>query len=470
MKRNLFIKSVLALSLMQASIAYSGAFHTIIGPDGRPMVVQLPDAPVKKKVVVQKTEAVEHGSQNLKNVEKALITQSNAVSLDTEVPDEVVVSTPHFEPTPHISAAQEQNLQQVAQKLKAEKANVSVEAKPNNPSKAAEVSKQQSKVSNEATLKTVAEQDLQQPLPTLQIEKNIAKTESQAAPVKADSKPETIEISHAVIQSIQKNEQPKNSPFKVLPQDLVRKPESAVQSVSSKEMSTGFSAMDGEQYVNSEYLEDKEFNLDGKKRFYAMPEGVIDNKIGATRMQMVEREKGVSKSVIESMFKRNQPVDTGPITLATTYYRVSKAEAVSGLGQQCFQEKQTKNAKNLKAHADANVWPRAPLKAQFDFEIVKIDASIQNIQIKSYASKQNNPTFYWPFVVFLDAKGCVLEGAGGYKNKDGQENNLRHESIEGVIQIPEKTQYILMTPLASAIDVEQRALTNYGQLKLIAIR
>jgi hypothetical protein len=470
MKGNLFIKSVLALGVMQASIAYSGAFHTIIGPDGRPMVVQLPDAPVKKKVVVQKTEAVEHSSQNLKNAEKALITQSNAKSLDSEVRDDVVVAAPKFEPTPHISAAQEQNLQQVAQTLKVEKANVSVAVKPSKPAKASEASQKQSKVSKEATLKTVAEQDLQQPLPMLQSEKNIAKPESQAAPVKAESKSETVEIAPAVIQSIQKNEQPKNSPFKVLPQDLVKKPESVAKAAPSNETGTGFSAMDGEQYVNSEYLEDKEFNLDGKKRFYAMPEGVIDNKIGATRMQMVEREKGVSKSVIESMFKRNQPVDTGPITLATTYYRVSQAEAVSGLGQQCFQEKQTKNAKNLKAHADANVWPRAPLKDQFDFEIVKIDSSIRNVQIKSYASKQNSPTFYWPFVVFLDAKGCVLEGAGGYKNKDGQENNLRHESIEGVIQIPEKTQFILMTPLASAIDVEQRALTNYGQLKLIAIR
>ena len=470
MKGNLFIKSVLALGVMQASIAYSGAFHTIIGPDGRPMVVQLPDAPVKKKAVVQKPEAVEHSSQNLKSDEKALITQSDAKSLDTVARDEIVVTAPKFEPTPHISAAQEQNLQQVAQKLKSEKETVSVEAKSNKPVKAADLDKQQAKNSNMATLNTVAEQDFQQPQPALQTVKKVAKTESQAAPVKAKSKPEAVELSPAVIQSIQKNEQPKNSPFKVLPQDLVKKPESVAKATPSNETSMGFSAMDGEQYVNSEYLEDKEFNLEGRKRFYAMPEGVIDNKIGATRMQMVEREKGISKSVIESMFKRNQPVDTGPITLATTYYRVSQAEAVSGLGQQCFQEKQTKNAKNLKAHADANVWPRAPLKDQFDFEIVKIDSSIRNVQIKSYASKQNSPTFYWPFVVFLDAKGCVLEGAGGYKNKDGQENNLRHESIEGVIQIPEKTQYILMTPLASAIDVEQRALTNYGQLKLIAIR
>ena len=56
------------------------------------------------------------------------------------------------------------------------------------------------------------------------------------------------------------------------------------------------------------------------------------------------------------------------------------------------------------------------------------------------------------------------------KNNDSGADSLYRERIEGVIQVPKKTEYILLTPLATAIDVEQRALTNYGQLKLIAIR
>ena len=43
MKGNLLMQSVLACAVMQAPVSYAGAFHTIIGPDGRPMVVQLPD-------------------------------------------------------------------------------------------------------------------------------------------------------------------------------------------------------------------------------------------------------------------------------------------------------------------------------------------------------------------------------------------------------------------------------------------
>src|SRR5690606_31835020 len=51
---------------------------------------------------------------------------------------------------------------------------------------------------------------------------------------------------------------------------------------------TGFSQVEGIEYVDSEYLENKEFNLEGKKRFYSMPEGVVDKNIGTTRIQTIE--------------------------------------------------------------------------------------------------------------------------------------------------------------------------------------
>ena len=248
------------------------------------------------------------------------------------------------------------------------------------------------------------------------------------------------------------------------------RPEVPQPAQQSAEQRAGFSALGAEQYVNSEYLEGKEFNLEGKKRFYAMPEGVIDAKAGSTRMQMVEREKGVSKSVLDSLFKASRPAAQGPVVLSASYYRVSRADAVNGLGQQCFQDKKIKKAKSLKPQSEVNLWPRAPLHDEFDFEVVRVENAIQNIQINSYASRQNNPAFYWPFAVFLDSQGCVLEGAGGYKNNGAGPDYLYRERIDGVIQVPDKTEYILLTPLAAAIDVEQRALANYGQLKLIAIR
>lgn len=50
----------------------------------------------------------------------------------------------------------------------------------------------------------------------------------------------------------------------------------------------------------------------------------------------------------------------------------------------------------------------------------------------------------------------MLEGAGGYKNNDAGPDYLYRERIEGVIQVPDKTEYILLTPLgAITIDVER---------------
>ena len=95
--------------------------------------------------------------------------------------------------------------------------------------------------------------------------------------------------------------------------------------------------MAGEQYVKSEYLEDQEFNLEGKKRFYSMPEGMIDTKNGGgTRMQVVERERGVSRSVLNKLFKKQSVAEPQAIVLAEDYYRVNQVEAIESLGQQCF--------------------------------------------------------------------------------------------------------------------------------------
>ncbi|WP_216934861.1 MULTISPECIES: putative pilus assembly protein FilE [unclassified Acinetobacter] len=247
-------------------------------------------------------------------------------------------------------------------------------------------------------------------------------------------------------------------------------PDTRVKSSVVTMQKPGFSQVEGIEYVDSEYLENKEFNLEGRKRFYSMPEGVVDKNIGTTRIQTIEREKGVGQSVLKSFFQKPE-VDSGPVVLAQSYYRISQPETIDSLGKQCFNDKKVKKAKEISLRKAVNLWPRAPLKAdEFDFEVVKIQSDIKNIQINSYASSQKNPTYYWPFVVFLDSHGCVLEGAGGFKNQEEQANIIQHEHIEGILQVPAQTEYVLLTPLASAIDVENKMLTNHGQLKLVAIR
>ncbi|MEG2358496.1 putative pilus assembly protein FilE [Acinetobacter sp.] len=432
MKGNLLMQSMLACAVLQASVSYAGAFHTIIGPDGRPMVVQLPD------------QAAPPAVQN------AL----PAAAQEERLP----------EPSAHLNPAQAQKIQQALKDLESSSSQQKLQQKT-----------QSVMLQPQASLAPSAKQPSEQSVRQAAVQPVAA-----SAPKKTAAEPHAAQtLQKAAVPAQQGNgaaesaelEKKREASFRVLPAELVQhRPEVPQPAQQSAEQRAGFSALGAEQYVNSEYLEDKEFNLEGKKRFYAMPEGVIDPKAGSTRMQMVEREKGVSKSVLASVFKTRQPAAQGPVTLSASYYRISGEDAASSLGRQCFQGKKISKAKNLKLQSEVNLWPRAPLNDEFDFEIVRVEGALKNIQISSYASNQHNPAFYWPFAVFLDRQGCVLEGAGGYKNNGAGPDYLYRERIEGVIQVPDKTEYILLTPLAAAIDVEQRALANYGQLKLIAIR
>ncbi len=388
---NLGMKSILSLAVLQGTVVYAGTFHTIIGPDGRPLVVQRNESPQPKH-------------EKVKNVKPQVTTQTLVTpSLNQSMAQPLVVST---SPTQQPARQQPKPL----------------EDKPIVPSVAVFPQSQQEVV---------------------------------AKPVQVDEAPKIPPRTEVVV--TQKSVQAETA-------EPVTKP---VQKLTTP---SGFNDLDGEQYVSNEYLEDKEFNLEGKKRFYTMPEGVMDSKGGSVRLQTIEREKGVGKSVIQALFRNNRVADTGPIVLASTYYRVSQNDSIEGLGKACFSDKKIKKSKVLVKDKDVNLWPRAPLANDFDYEVVKLEAPVQNVKIHSYAARQNNPTFYWPFVVFLDDQACVLEGAGGYKNQELESNAIQHMHIEGIVQVPKNSHYILMTPLASAIDVDQHGLSNQGQLKLSVIR
>lgn len=432
-KRTLFSKSILTLIFSMGSVCYANQFYTIIGPDGRPIVVQR-NAAEKKQTI----QALETAQKQKKEQQKPAQTAVQAVPAQQVIPATSLQLKSASE-----NAAQKTLKEQIQETAPSSKVVV----------QQARTMQQQQKV--------LVTQDVEQSKPSLIAEKTDIASSTQKL-VKASSV--DVEKTKPKISSVIGLEENSASPLS----------QSAIVVEAKAETdatSSGFMEMAGEQYVKSEYLEDQEFNLEGKKRFYSMPEGIIDTKNGGgARMQVVERERGVSRSVLNKLFKKQSVAEPQAIVLAADYYRVNQAEAIEGLGQQCFAESKKNKVKTLKAQQDLNLWPRAPLTEKFDYELVKLEGNIQNIQINSYATKQNQPTFYWPFVVFLDQKGCVIEGAGGFRNQDTAGNVLQHEVIEGMLQLPKNSHYVLLTPLASAVDMEHRALSNQGQLKLIAIR
>lgn len=400
------LSSLWALSLGSASVSYANEFYTIIGPDGRPMVVQRKaetrPAAKKEAVPVNKTQAQSRASSAL-----------NPAQPQAQIPVSEPVRAPAVAVVPTVSTVPTQPVTTV-------------------------------KLTESIPQKTPDTAVVEQPVVTPVVSATTKAVPASSSPTITSVIPQTE--SQKVLKTVQADQPDRTS-------------------------SSGFTEMEGEQYVNNEYLEHSEFNLEAKKRFYMMPEGVVDSKLGggATRVQVVEREKGVGQSVLDRLFKKRQPESVKPMVLSSTYYRIAQADAISSLGQSCFNNKKIKHAKTLAVQKDVNLWPRAPLTDEFDYEVVKLEGDLRHLQVNSYASKTRQPTFYWPFAVFLDAQGCVIEGAGGYKSQDTQSTLLQHEQVEGVIQLPAQTRYLLLTPLASAIDMENRQLSNQGQLKIIAL-
>lgn len=437
-KRTLFSKSILTLIFSMGSVCYANQFYTIIGPDGRPIVVQRNAA--EKKQTIQALET----AQQQKQVQQKQLQenqQQDQFKQDKVHQVQQITAQTSVQVSKNISV-------QASKQLNLSKPNISEQSAMSQNQ--ASQSKENSSLRASHTEPNAVQQDI-----------------SSAESVHQTGLAKEAAIKQSVLEGLQQLPQQ----FAIDPSTVSVSKKTPDQASHTSAQQTGFMEMAGEQYVKSEYLEDQEFNLEGKKRFYSMPEGMIDTKNGGgTRMQVVERERGVSRSILNKLFKKQSVAEPQAIVLAADYYRVNQAEAIEGLGQQCFAESKKNKVKTLKAQQDLNLWPRAPLTEKFDYELVKLEGNIQNIQINSYATKQNQPTFYWPFVVFLDQKGCVIEGAGGFRNQDTAGNVLQHEVIEGMLQLPKNSHYVLLTPLASAVDMEHRALSNQGQLKLIAIR
>ncbi|MEB3864972.1 putative pilus assembly protein FilE, partial [Acinetobacter sp. IK31] len=251
----------------------------------------------------------------------------------------------------------------------------------------------------------------------------------------------------------------KSNPVPSSTKDMVTPPV-----LTQKKNEKNYITIDGVEYVNNEYLEKQEFNLEGKKRFYIMPDGL-------GRTESIERKKGVSQSILDNVLNRSREDQVSSVVLAPTYVRLSHQELANTFeNDMCFIKDDNKSIKKLSQNKEVGLWPRKPLKEKFEYEVIKIDSSIKNVQVASYAMSNEKPVYYWPLAVFLDEKGCVLEGASGFKSKAYPATILQHASISGVLQVPDRSYYIMLTPLSSAVDMPDQELSNQGQIKISVLR
>ena len=415
----------LALSFSLAtSVSYAANFYTIIGPDGHPIIVQKPET-APKVVVKQKDKQVQEVKpiQEAKKIQEAQAAKPNVQVI--EVPPVVKQSQKEIEPKNAPSAVTTaQPARQPA--LMEHKAKIQSPAQiPDQPLPPA---------SQKIVPQLVVEKPPQQPADITQQTNNVNKLE-KATPTDQNAAKTNKEVAPKSTQTTEEQH---------------------------------FTVIDGEKYVNNEYLEDREFNLEGKKRFYMTPE------IGAVhgRYETIERQKGLSTSLLNRIRGNSESEEKKPVVLSSTYFRLPKDEVVQNLEQACFSGKKIVKAKDLSIkNQEIGLWPVAPIKENFAYyEVVKLDPKVQNVLLTSYASSSKVQSYYWPLVVFLDGQGCVLEGVSGFKSEESHDNNLQYAAMEGVLRKPDQAVYLFLTPLSSALDVENKQLTNHGQIKLSVIQ
>ncbi|WP_336011995.1 putative pilus assembly protein FilE [Acinetobacter calcoaceticus] len=393
----------LCVAIANVSVSYADGFYTIIGPDGRPMIVPSKRVDQKK----QATSKIEE-------------TQNQTLTTNTIV----VPAQKVFKEEGHNTDSPKRVEQQPQKKLN------SAPTAPTAPT---------------APQKTQKNTD----------EATVAVSELKTSTEKTKS------LENGKVQSVPNDEWKKK--LILVPPPIKSTSQAAPSAVSSHDKSK-FTTIDNIEYVNNEYLEDQEFNLDGKKRFYLMPDGL-------GRTESIERKKGVSRSTLDQLFNRQTKDDESTVVLAPTYMRLSSQELEAAFEQdKCFIKGYNKSIKTLSINKEVSVWPRKPLKEKFEYEVVQLNPSVQHLKLMSFAASNEKPLYYWPLVIFLDNKGCILEGVSGFKSKSYPSTMLQHSSIQGVLKVPASAHYLMMTPLSSAVDVAEKELTNQGQIQISVLR
>ncbi|KXZ65888.1 putative pilus assembly protein FilE [Acinetobacter venetianus] len=381
---------IIFIGFVSGSNLYADGFYTIIGPDGRPMIVPKKDQEKVLKIPVK--ESVEGLTPSIDPISKK----------------DVTAKEKRFEVTPI------QPLQQNAIPTTIDKGLI-----------------QPAEHTNKNQDITPAKNQV---IKTLELPNTSIKSDKQIAESAEKLKGNTVPV-------------------------VTKKMSSEIQDGNNKP----FTDIDGVKYVNNEYLEDQEFNLEGKKRFYTMPDG-------SGRFETIERKKGVSRSMLDRIMNRSLDSNK-PITLAESYMRLSAQDlALAFENDRCFLEDYSKSIKKLTPKKEIGIWPRKPLKEKFEYELIELDSSIRYVQMDSFASSIESPVYYWPLVVFLDEKGCINEGVSGFKNATVNTSLFKHAAIQGTLRVPSNTRYLMMTPLASAVDVPEKELSNQGQINLSVLQ
>lgn len=236
----------------------------------------------------------------------------------------------------------------------------------------------------------------------------------------------------------------------------------AQSSTSSNATNTQTSDTDGavivdyqdNEYIDSQELTEKQFNLEGKQRFYSLPDGMGG-------VELVKRESGVDVSQYVPKVP-SQPV----FAVSGNYQRLPAAQLTELLPFACAGKSALESAKILDGAKPLNIWPRNHSPENFAQNLVKLPKGRQQLAVISFADKAKNPSYYWPLAVFLDRNGCAIEAVGQFYQVTLPATWLQQSALKGNLLIPKSASYLLFTPLEQSPDLPKISLVQQGALTL----
>ena len=215
-----------------------------------------------------------------------------------------------------------------------------------------------------------------------------------------------------------------------------------VQPKTKSSQSDTFRSLDDDVYVDSEYLEQKNFNLEDKKRFYYVPNGALGQ-------QVIESDNNTPSASSSSVIRAKK---TRREAFYSDSYQVidEKIIDVHAPVIKSFCQQSAKLKKYLRPFKEINpLWlgTDSSIHEDIDRALVLPESNLaqKQLRISSFATTNKKPKFYVPIVSFLDGQGCFLSGAWQYWSRAYPATEHQFASVEGLLVMPKNTKYVVFS-------------------------
>lgn len=238
-------------------------------------------------------------------------------------------------------------------------------------------------------------------------------------------------------------------------------PENAVQLLAPPAPTRGdnpSATVEEDDYVDSERLEREGFNIEKKKRFYLLNDGMG---------RFVEEVQGGGLTDMGNQSTPTPTVDEQDIVARWTNDPVEltneKALAALRNGKPvCLSKKELSAAERVQkgamraVRADAKAWQL--MKEGDVLQLFAVEGEgLKKLSLSSYSRKEKFPSFFMPVIAVADSNGCMTRAVtSGYLDRWVGATKTRQHSVQGSFILLSGDRYVMVL-----LPSKQQAATSF---------